>query len=73
MIALRQVWSVAGGQAEEYALYFLGIGGATHLLAGGANCEVLKREGRWASGAYKGYVRGHARDALHSSGYPERW
>lgn len=49
--ALRQVVSVAGVKAEEYALHSLRIGGATHLSAGGADPEVLKREGRWASGA----------------------
>ena len=66
--ALRQVVSVAGMQAEEYALHSLRIGGATHLSAGGAAPEVLKREGRWTSGAYKGYVRNHGRDAQWVSG-----
>ena len=61
--ALRQVVSVAGVQAEEYALHSLRIGGATHLSAGGADPEVLKRGGRWASGAYKAYtsIRSHGR------------
>ena len=63
MRALRQVVSVAGVQLEEYALHSVRIGGATHLSARGAAHEVLKREGRWASGAYKGYVRNHGRDA----------
>ena len=49
--ALRQVVSAAGVQPAEYALHSLRIGGATHLSAGGAGPEVLKREGRWASGA----------------------
>ena len=53
---------MAGLQVEEYALHPLRIGGATHLSAGGADPEVLKREGRWASGAYKGYRRSHGRD-----------
>ena len=53
MEALRQVVSVTGVQAEEYALHSLRIGGATHPSAGGADSEVLKREGRWASGASK--------------------
>ena len=61
--ALRQVVSVAGVQPEEYALHSLRIGGATHLSAGGAAPELLKREGRWASGAYKGHVRNHGREA----------
>ena len=52
--ALRQVVSVAGVQPEEYALHSLRIGGATHLSAGGAAPEVLKRDGRWASGVYQG-------------------
>ena len=53
--ALRQVVSVAGLQPKEYALHSLRIGGVTHLSAGGAALDVLKPEGRWASGAYKGY------------------
>ena len=44
--ALRKVVSVAGVQPEEYALHSVRIGGATHLSAGGAALEVLKREGR---------------------------
>ena len=48
--ALRQVVSAAGVQLEEYALHSLRIGGATHLSAGGAAPEVLKREGRWGIG-----------------------
>ena len=61
--ALRQVVLVAGVQPEEYAMHSLRIGGATHLSAGGVAPEVLKREGRWASGAYKGYARIHGRYA----------
>ena len=60
---LRQVVSVAGVVPEGYVLHPLRIGGAAHLSAGGAALEVLKREGRWASGAYKGYVLKHGRDA----------
>ena len=52
--ALREVVSVAGVQPEEYALHFLRIGRATHLSAGGAAPEVLKREGRW----HRGHIRG---------------
>ena len=63
MKAPRQVVSVAGVQAEEHALHSRRIGGATHLSAGGAKLEVMKREGWWVSGAYKGYVRSHGRDA----------
>ena len=44
--ALRQVVSVTGVQPEDYAMHPLRIGGATHLSAGGAALEVLKREGR---------------------------
>ena len=66
--ALRQVVSVAGVQPEEYALDSLRFEGATHLSARGAAPEVLKREGRWASGAYKGYVRSHEGDAQLVSG-----
>ena len=59
---------MAGVQSEEYGLHSLRIGGATHLLAGSAAPEMLKREGRWASGAYKGYVSNHGRDAPCVSG-----
>ena len=53
---------LAGGRADEYALHSLRIGGATHLSPGGASPEVLQREGRWASDAYKLYVRRHGKD-----------
>ena len=69
---LRQVVSVAGVQAEEYARHSLRIGGATHLSAGGADPEVLKREGRWALGAYKGGIRTVVTEETRSV-YPERW
>ena len=55
--------SLAGVRADEYALHSLRIGGATHLSAGGASPETLQREGRWASDAYKAYVRSHGKDA----------
>ena len=61
--ALRKVVALAGVRAEEYALHSLIIGGATHLSAGGATPEVLQREGRWASNAYKTYVRSHGKSA----------
>ena len=60
---LRAVVALAGGRAEDYALHSLRIGGATHLSARGATSEVLQREGRWASDAYKTYVRSHGEDA----------
>ena len=66
--ALRQVVSVAGVQAGEIALHSLLIGGAIPLLVAGADPEVLRREGRCASGAYKGYARSHGRDAQWVSG-----
>ena len=47
-VALRKMVALAGVRAEEYALHSLGIGGATHLSAGGATPAVLQREGRWA-------------------------
>ena len=60
---MRKVIALAGVRAEEYALHSLRIGGATHLSAGGATPEVLQREGRWTSDAYKTYVRSHGKDA----------
>ena len=33
------------------------------MSAGGATQEVLQREGRWASDAYKAHVRSHGKDA----------
>ena len=50
--ALRQVLSAARVQPRKYALYSLRFGGATHLSAEGGAPGVLKREARWASGAY---------------------
>ena len=50
-VALRKVVRLAGVRADDYALHFLRIGGATHLLAGGASQETLQRVGRWASDA----------------------
>ena len=61
--SLRAVVALAGVRADEYALHSLRIGGATHLSAGGASPEVLQREGRWASDAYKAYVCSHGKDA----------
>ena len=61
--ALREVVALAGVRADEYALHSLRIGGATHLSAGAASPEMLQREGRWASDAYKAYVRSHGKDA----------
>ena len=63
-LALRQVVSLAGLPPVEYALHSLRIGGATHLSAGGASPEVLRREGRWAGEhGYRLYVRSHGRNA----------
>ena len=61
--SLRAVVALAGVRADEYALHSLRIRGATHWSSGGALREVLQREGRWASDAYKAYVRGHGKDA----------
>ena len=63
MASLRAVVALAGGRADEYALHSLRIGGATHFSAGGASPEVLQREGRWPSDAYKAYVCSHGKDA----------
>ena len=54
---LRAVVALTDGRAEDYALRSLRVGGATHLSAGGATPEVLQREGRWASDAYKAQSR----------------
>lgn len=67
---LRQVMSVTGVQLEEYALHPQRIEGATHLSPAGASSQVLKRDGRWASGVYQGYV--HNQGETHR-GCPERW
>ena len=61
--SLRAVVALAGGRADEHALHSLKIRGATHLSAGGASPEVLQRESRWASEAYKAYVPSHGKDA----------
>ena len=62
-VAQREVVALAGVRADEFALHSLRIGSATHLSAGGASPETLQREGRWASDAYKAYVRSHRKDA----------
>ena len=51
----------------EYALYSLRIGGATFLSAAGALTDVVQREGRWKSDAYKCCVRFHGVDAKAES------
>ena len=67
--ALRQVASLAGLQPSEYVLHSLRIRGATHLTAGGASPEDLRREGRWAGmTGYRPYVRSHRRYAERVSG-----
>ena len=55
--ALRQVVGLAGLPPAEFALHSLRIGGATHLSAAGVSPEVLQKEGRWKSDAFKSYVR----------------
>ena len=62
-VALRDVVTLAGVLADGYALHSLNIGGATHLSAGGASEKTLQLEGRWASDAFKSYVRSHGKDA----------
>ena len=62
-VARREVVALAGVRADEYALHSFNIGGATHLSAGGAFPETLQREDRWASDAFKVYVRSHGKDA----------
>ena len=59
MVALADV------RANEYALYSLRIGDATHLSAVGASPETLQREGRWAFDDYKAYVCSNGKDARH--------
>ena len=55
---------VSGGTAAKGVCAALPEDWRCHAPVGrGAALDVLKREGRWASGAYKGYVRNHGRDA----------
>ena len=68
---LRQVMSATGVQLEEYALHPQRIEGATHLSPAGASSEVVKRDGRWASGVYQGYVHNQGRNAPWVSGEME--
>ena len=68
-VALRKVVAFAGVRADKNALHSLGIGGATHMSAGGASPQTLQREGRWASDAYKAYVRSHGEDASRVANY----
>ena len=63
MTDLREVVALAGARAEEYALYSLRIGSATHLSTEGATPEVMQHDGRWASNAYMTFVRSHGKDA----------
>ena len=69
--ALRQVVPLAGLQPSEYVLHSLRIRGATHLTAGGASPEDLRRDGRWAGmTGYRPYVHSHRRDAEQDSSVP---
>ena len=43
---LEQVVSMTGMQAEEYALHYFRVVGATHVSAGGAGPDLLTCEGR---------------------------
>ena len=53
-----------GGRACERARFALPEDWERNSLVGGGDSpEVLQREGRWASDAYKAYVRSHGKDA----------
>ena len=60
---LRAMVALTGEWAADYPLHPLRNGGATCSSAGGATPEVLQREGRWASDAFKVYVRRHGENA----------
>ncbi len=55
--ALREIVATAGMPPNEFALHSLRIGGATQISASHIAKDVLQREGRWRSDAYKVYVR----------------
>ena len=55
--ALRQLVAAAGANPIDYALHSLRIGGATQLSAGRISSDLLQKEGRWKSDAFKAYVR----------------
>ena len=52
----RQVLGLVGLPPAEFTLHSLQIGGLTHLSAVGQSGELLQKEGRWKSGAYKSYA-----------------
>ena len=62
--ALHRVVALAGFPADEYALHSLRIAGATFLSAEGTSVDVVQREGRRMSDAYKGCVRSRAVEAI---------
>ena len=53
---------MAGVQKEGFTLHSLKLGVPRSQSPPGASPGVLKREERWASGAYQGYVGNHGRD-----------
>lgn len=55
--ALRALVAKAGINPYEYALHSLRIGGAIQLYADGASLDLIQKEGRRTSDAYKLYVR----------------
>ena len=61
--ALRGVVALVGLPATENSLHSLRIWGATFLSPRGASADVVQREERRKSDAYKGYVRSHGVDA----------
>ena len=66
---LRQMVTESGGDPDEPALHALRIRGAFALAAGGTVSErVIQREGRWKSGAYKGYTGNNERTSVKCRG-----
>ena len=59
----------SGGNPDEPALHSLHLEAASALAAGGTVLErVIQREGRWKSGAYKGYTGYNERTSVKCRG-----
>eukprot|EP00644_Phytophthora_capsici_P013015 jgi/Phyca11/540758/estExt2_Genewise1Plus.C_PHYCAscaffold_50528 len=55
--ALKTTARLAGVPASDYATHSIRIGGATALVAGGADRLAIKLLGRWASNCFEEYPR----------------
>ncbi|KAG1709867.1 hypothetical protein DVH05_016882 [Phytophthora capsici] len=61
---LKRTAALAGVSPQAYATHSIRIGGATSLVAGGADRLSIKLLGRWASNCFEEYPRQSAKASL---------